>query len=435
MIGIRREDKNRWERRTPLAPDHVGYLVRERGVRVRVQPFPRRAFPDLDYEAAGAEVSEDLSAVSVVLGVKEVPPDKLLPGKTYVFFSHVSKGQDYNMPMLARIVELGCTLIDFELVTDDRGRRLIFFGRHAGHAGMIDSLWALGRRLSHEGHDTPLEGVRRAHEYSSLDEAAEHVSRIGERLRHVGLPEGLRPLVFAFTGSGNVSRGAQEIFDRLPSQEISPEDLAVFASDPDRPKNILYKVLLRREHRFEHRDGAIFDAQELDAHPERFNSGMARWLPYLTVLIHGAYWKPEHPRVVTLQDLRALWAAEAQPRLRLITDISCDIGGGIETTVRSTTPSDPAYVYEVETDETPMGVAGRGPVMLTVDNLPCELPVESSQHFGDALVRFVPALDRCDWSRPVQDLVLPQEIARAIIVHHGRLTPTFDYLEKSLEAV
>ncbi len=435
MIGIRREDKNRWERRAPLTPDHVGYLIRERGIRFRVQPFPRRAFPDIDYGAAGAELGEDLSAAAVILGVKEVPLEKLLPAKAYMFFSHVSKGQAYNMPMLAQVLELGCTLIDFELVTDEHGRRLIFFGRHAGHAGMIDSLWALGQRLSWEGHHTPFESVRRAHEYSSLDDAAEHISRIGERLRHVGLPQDLRPLVFAFTGSGNVSSGAQEIFDRLPSQEIAPEDLAVFASDPDRPKNLMYKVCLRREHRFERCDGTPFDASDLDSSPDRHVSAMGRWLPYVTVLINGAYWKPEHPRVVSVKQLQSLWSGAPQPRLRLIADVACDVGGGIETTVRTTTPSEPVYVYEIETGETPAGVAGRGPVMLTVDNLPCELPVESSQHFGDALVRFVPAVDRCDWSRSAEALRLPEELRRAVIAHRGQLTPRFAHLGRHLNPV
>jgi alpha-aminoadipic semialdehyde synthase len=240
-------------------------------------------------------------------------------------------------------------------------------------------------------------------------------------------------MVFGFTGSGNVSRGAQEIFDRLPTQEIFPEDLSAVASDPDRPRNILYKVVLRREHRFERREGGPFDGRELDAHPERYASAMPRWLPNLTVVVHGAYWKPEQPRLIGVEDLRSLWKDAPQPRLRLIADISCDIGGGIETTVRATTPSDPTYVYEIETGDTPAGVAGRGPVMLTMDNFPCELPVESSQHFGDAVVRFVPALDRCDWSRSFEDLELPAEIRRAIIAHCGRLTPGFAYLEKSLE--
>lgn len=411
MIGIRHEDKNEWERRAPLTPDHVDQLVAGRELAVTVQPSTRRAFPDLDYRRAGAVIGEDLSACDVILGIKEIPLDQLQPGKTYVFFSHTTKGQAANMPLLRRLMDLGCTMIDFEHITDERGRRLIFFGRHAGYAGMIDGLWALGRRLAVEGHATPLERVRRAYDYSSLDEATQHISRVGEQLRHVGLPDGLRPLVFGFTGSGNVSKGAQEIFDRLPSEEVLPEELQRLARDADRPKNILYKVVFSREHRF-----------------NRF----ADWLDDLTVLVHGAFWTPDQPRLVSREDLQRIYRRE-RPRLRLIVDISCDVGGAIESTVRTTTPGKPTFVYDPEIGVSPDGLEGPGVVMLAVDNLPCELPVESSDHFGDLLFRFVPVLDRCDFDRPFGELNLPQPLLRAVVVHRGELTPGFAGLETALE--
>lgn len=431
MIGIRREDKNRWERRAPLTPDHVAEMVRNHGIRFRVEPSALRAFPDLDYEVGGAELGEDLSSCATVLGVKEVPPSKVLPGKAYLLFAHVTKGQPQNMPMLRRFVERGSTLVDYECVRDERGRRILFFGRHAGHAGMIDVLWALGRRLVLEGFHTPFEEIRLAHEYSGLDEAGHHISRVGERLRHTGIPRPLHPIVFGFTGSGNVTRGALEIFDRLPFQEVAPEDLASLADDRERPRNVVFKVLLLREHRYERADGG-FDAAELEAHPERYQSVMDRWLPHLTVLVNGAYWVPPLPTLVRIEDLRRLWSRQEPPRLRILGDLACDIGGAIEATVRVTTPSDPVYTHDVTTGEIRPGIGVRGPIVLAVDNLPCELPVESSQHFGDALVRYVPALDRCRWEEPLDDLPLPREIRRAVVVHRGRLTPEFAYLEKHL---
>jgi alpha-aminoadipic semialdehyde synthase len=141
--------------------------------------------------------------------------------------------------------------------------------------------------------------------------------------------------------------------------------------------------------------------------------------------VNGIYWEPGQPRVVGLDDLRALFLQDPQPRLRVIGDISCDLHGSIEANVKVTTPGDPVYVYDVVSCEAVEGVAGRGPVILAVDNLPCELPVDASQHFGDALLRFVPALARCDWSRPFASLDLQDEISRAIVVHRGRLTPRF----------
>ncbi|HEU4521571.1 MAG TPA: bifunctional lysine ketoglutarate reductase /saccharopine dehydrogenase family protein [Thermoanaerobaculia bacterium] len=407
-IGIRAEDKNRWERRAPLTPDHVAELVRTHRIPVRVQPSSRRAFSDLDYERAGADLALDLSPCSVILGVKEVPLEKLRHRKTYMFFPHVTKGQAYNMPMLRRLIELECTLIDYEPIVDRRGRRIIFFGRHAGYAGMIDSLWALGQRLAWEGFTTPFHDVRLAHQYSSLDEAMRHIATIGDHIRRIGLPVGLRPVVFAFTGSGNVSQGAQEVFDRLPFINIGVEDLRQLEEDRDRPRNVVYKTFIDREQR----------------------GDLGGLLPHITVFINGIYWEPGQPRLITIEALRSLWRDDPQPKLRVIGDITCDIGGSIEATVQTTQPGDPVYVYDVDSGVAQPGAAGRGPVIMAVDNLPCELPVEASQHFGDSLLRFVPALSRCNWSAPLDELDVPDELRRAVILHRGELTPRYRYLEQ-----
>jgi saccharopine dehydrogenase (NAD+, L-lysine forming) len=412
VIGIRAEDKNRWERRAPLTPDHVSELVRSHRLSIRVQPSSRRAFSDLDYERAGADLALNLEPCGVILAVKEVPVQKLLRRKTYMFFSHVTKGQLYNMPMLRRLLELECTLIDYEPIVDRRGRRIIFFGKHAGYAGMIDSLWALGQRLTWEGFATPFHDVRLAHQYSSLDEAMRHIASVGDAIRRNGLPVGLRPIVFAFAGSGNVSTGAQEVFDRLPFSEIGVDELRQLAEDRDRPRNVLYKTMIDREQR----------------------KDLTALLPHITVLINGIYWEPGQPRLISIDQLRDLWREDPQPKLRVIGDITCDIGGSIEATLQTTEPGDPVYVYDIDSGTARFGSAGRGPVIMAVDNLPCELPVEASQHFGDSLVRFVPALARCDWGASYQDLDLPEEVKRAIIVHRGELTPHYRYLEQPIRA-
>lgn len=411
MIGIRREDKNRWERRAPLTPDHVAELTR-RGVTVAVEPSPLRAFPDEEYRAAGARIVDDLSSCPVVFGVKEIPLERLNPNTAYFFFAHVTKGQPANMPMLRRLMELGSTLVEYEKIVDERGRRLLFFGRHAGFAGMLDTLATLGRRLSHEGIHSPFASFKFAHEYANLEEAHAELARVAGVIRRGGVPEALHPLVIGFTGSGNVSKGAQEIFDQLPYEEIIPEDLPSLFTNEDLPRNVLYKVTFARS--------------------DRFSGGMAPHLGYLTALVNGIYWEPGQPKVVTIDALRALFQGGATPRLRVIGDITCDLDGSIEANVKITTPGDPVYVYDVESGEALPGVAGRGPVILAVDNLPCEVPVDASQHFGDALLRFLPALARCDWQQPFETLALKDEIRRAVVVHRGRLTPSYVHLGRHL---
>ncbi len=221
-VGIRREDKNVWERRVPLTPQHVGQLAEEIGGTFCVQPSDIRAFSDQDYAAVGAHVREDLSGCPVVLAVKEIPVPLLQPGTTYVFFAHVIKGQPSNMPMLQRMLDLKCTLIDYEKVTDDLGRRLIFFGRHAGLAGMIDTLWAYGQRMAWEGVQTPFGQIHQAYHYPDAAAAKLAVQRVGEQIAAGNLAESIAPFVCGFAGYGNVSRGAQEIYDQLPLEEVLP---------------------------------------------------------------------------------------------------------------------------------------------------------------------------------------------------------------------
>jgi len=434
-IGIRAEDKNRWERRAPLTPEHVRELVATQGIAVRIEPSARRAFADASYLEAGATLTSDLAGCDVVFGVKEIPLEKLAVGNSYVYFSHVIKGQPANLPALARLLEIGATLIDYEAIVDRRGRRLIFFGRHAGYAGMIDTLWAFGQKLAAEGAFTPLEHVRRALHYSGLDEAMAHIARLGEHVRQLGFPPPRRPIVCGFTGTGNVTTGAMEVFERLPILDIEPEELLALTEDRDRPRNVLYRCHFERHHRYRRRTDGGFDPAEFTAHPERYESGLGPYLPHLSLLVHGAYWYPAHPRLVTREMLEELFVNEERPKLRVIGDISCDVDGGIEATVGATTPGDPVFVYDPASSTATPGVEGRGVVVMAVDNLPCELPVEASQHFGDSLLRFVGALVRCDWRRPFAELGLPPELAGAVITHRGELTPGYRHLEHRLVEV
>ncbi len=215
QIGIRREDKNEWEARVPLIPNDVKKLV-SNGIEVFLQPSPIRIFSDQEYIEVGATVSENLSSCSVILAVKEIPINFIEKGKTYVFFSHTIKGQDYNMPLLQRMINDKTQLIDYECIINEKGQRLIFFGRHAGLAGMIDSLWALGKRVESEGVQNPFSKIKKTFEYRGLENAKRHIAKIAGEVAKNGIPKERCPLVCGFSGYGNVSQGAQEIFDIFP---------------------------------------------------------------------------------------------------------------------------------------------------------------------------------------------------------------------------
>lgn len=429
--AIRREDKNIWERRVPITPEDMAALSREAGLSFCVQPSEIRVFPESDYQAAGAEIREDLSACPVVFAVKEIPEELFQAEATYIFFAHVIKGQRSNMPMLQRMLDLKCTLIDYEKVTNDQGRRLIFFGRHAGMAGMIDSLWALGQRLEWEGLSTPFSQIQQAYEYTDSEDAKRGVHHAGKWIAAEGLPKSLVPFVCGFAGYGNVGQGAQEIYDELPVREISPAELLTLdQGDP----HVVYKVVFKEIDTVTPRDpGAAFDLAHFFQHPEAYESQFERFIPHLSMLINAIYWTAASPRLVTKDYLRQQYSQAMRPiKLKVIGDISCDVEGGIEATVRSTEPDEPVFVWEPATGEAPAGVAGDGPVIMAVDNLPCELPAESSADFSAALRDHVPAIVTADYSGPFSECALPPEIKRAVIAYQGELTPDYGYIDQFL---
>jgi len=430
IIGIRREDKNKWERRVPVVPTDASDLQTKQGVRVLVQPSSVRVFTDDEYRSAGIEVNENLCAAPVIFAIKEIPTHLLSPGKTYVFFAHVVKGQPHNMPMLRRLMELGCSLVDYEKITDDQKRRLIFFGRHAGYAGMIETLRCLGQRLAVSGVPTPLAQVRGAFEYRDLTEAKSHISALGEEIaHHAGAPR----LVFGFSGYGHVSVGAQEVFDCLKPVEVAVADLTAAASAAAGSRPV--KVVFREEHMVERKEKSIpFNLQEYYDHPERYEGCFEKYLPHLDVLVNCVYWDSRYPRLVTREWARGNYLPGCAPRLKVIGDISCDIEGSVELTVRVTEPDHPCYVYLPEQDSVRNGVEGNGPVIMAIDNLPCEIPRESSQYFSSVLRDMVVPLVNADWQVPFEMFDLPPYLKRAVIVHQGRLTPDYQYIQEHLEA-
>lgn len=431
-IGIRLEDKNEWERRTPLIPAHVKQLRKEHDIEVWVQSSPIRAYKDEAYAQAGAQIVADLTDCPIVLAIKEIPQDLFEPGTTYVFFSHTIKGQAHNMPMLQQLLDQGCQLIEYEKIVDEQGRRLVFFGNYAGLAGMIDTLWALGQRLAWEGRDNVFSQIRQTLDYPSLEAAQAAVSEVGERISREGLPRALTPLVCGFAGYGNVSRGAQSIFDLLPVREISPAELAHWYEVGGNSAHQVYKVVFKEEDMVAPLAEGTFELQDYYDHPEKYGSRFETYLPYLTLLVNGIYWTDRYPRLVTRRYLKELFNQPETPRLRVIGDISCDVEGAIECNLRATNPGNPIYVYDPATEGTQDGHEGRGVVVLAVDNLPCELPRESSTHFSATLLPFVPQLARADYGVPFDECDLPPSVKGAVIAWQGELTPDYQYIQTFL---
>lgn len=430
FVGIRHEDLYLNERRAPLVPEHVSLLIKK-NIDIVVQTSDKRVFSDQEYKSAGAKIVNDLSKCQVILGVKEIPESDYESGKTYVNFAHVVKGQSYNMPRLKKMMELGCNLIDYEKITDEQGKRIIFFGYHAGLAGMINSLWALGIRYAHLGITTPFLKIKQAHKYKSLDEAKSDIEDVGLQIAEEGLPEEILPLTIGFTGNGHVSQGAQEILGLLPVKEISPERLLMLKNRKCSPRNLIYKVVFKQEHLAENKEGKPFDKTHYYKHPENYYSVFDQYLPVLSVLMNCMYWEPRFPRIVTRNSVQNLFE-NGNPKLTVIGDITCDPEGSIEITHNGTEIEDPLFVYNPDTLSSTMGHEGKGILVMAVHILPSELPREASQKFSDALIHYIKPIIDCDFDDNYSDLILPKPIKKALILHKGELTPPYKYLDTYL---
>ncbi|KAK2571068.1 Alpha-aminoadipic semialdehyde synthase [Acropora cervicornis] len=417
VMAIRREDINVWERRAPIAPSHVTELI-HKGVKVLVQPSTRRAYTMDEYERAGAVITEDLSPASLIIGVKAVPVDLLIPNKTYAFFSHTIKAQEANMPLLDAMLEKNIQLVDYEKMVDYKGQRVCAFGKFAGVGGMINILHGLGLRLLALGHHTPFMYMGATHNYKNSRAAKLAIYELGEDIRAGKLPAHFGPLSFVFTGSGNVSQGAQEMFQELPHIYVEPHELKKAIQCTDHRKVI--GTVVSREDYLVPKAGGVFDAEEYDAHPDRYRSTFAETIaPYMNVLVNGTYWAPNVPRLLTCDDARNLLktlkrssAYDGCPslpqRLLAICDISADCDGSL------------AFMTEM---------AGDGVLICSIDNLPAQLPREATDYFGKLLVPWLQEMVDSDAKSPFEKQNhLTDTVKNAIITSNGQLAPNYKYI-------
>lgn len=436
IIGIRLEDKNKWEKRTPIIPNHMKELIREESLEFIVQSSPIRAFKDQEFQDIGATVASDINKPNIIFAIKEIPIpiiETQITPKTYVFFSHTIKGQKHNMPMLKKIMEANATLIDYEKVVNEKGFRLIYFGNWAGLAGMVEILWGFGQRVKVEkGIDNPFLRLKHTYEYEGLDATKNSLSEVGKYISEEGLPLELVPLVIGFAGYGNVSTGAQTMLNLLPVKEIDPTELKSFYEDKKFSPNHVYKVVFKEEHMVEAIEGE-FDLQDYyNKGSTKYRGVFQQYFPFLSILINAIYWSEKYPRLITKNYLKEKFESKEDIRLHIIGDISCDIEGGIEATIMTTKPDKPVFIYNPLTDEAGVGIKGKGMAIMAVDNLPCELPVESSTSFSETLKPFIPIIAKANYTKTFEELDLPPVIKNAVIVHQGKLTPNYEYLEECI---
>jgi alpha-aminoadipic semialdehyde synthase len=364
------------------------------------------------------------------VGIKEMPIDFFEKDKIYAFFSHTIKGQEHNMPMLKKIMDTGASLLDYEKIVDEKNRRLIFFGNWAGMAGISDTFRILGERLEiEEIKPNPFVGMKPTLELKGISGLENEFNKLGARIKEQGLPDKLTPFIVGFAGYGNVSSGAQKLFDLLPHKSINPENISSAQSD----NYSLYKCVFKEEHLVEPIDSSNdFELYDYYEHGSaKYRSIFQKYIPFLIVLLNCIYWTKKYPRLVTKEFIRKHWN-EGTRKLRIIGDISVDMEGAIEFTTITTTPDKPAFTYIIAENRPKIGFQGDGPVIIAVDNLPCELPRESSTSFSETLLQFIPILAQTDFTVNFDQLELPRELKDAIIVYQGKLTKNYEYLAQYL---
>ena len=431
-IAIRREDKNIWEKRVALTPKAIKELGSEK-IRFVVQPSDIRTYKDSDYEAAGALIKEDVSDADLLIGVKEMPMSIFKPGGAYMFFSHTIKAQEHNMDMLKKLVDLKASLIDFECITDENNKRLVFFGRYAGIAGMIDSFFTLGQRLLAEGYQTVFSRVKMSYQYPDLATAKAALKEIADEFAENGAGDFDHPMIFGFAGYGNVSEGAQEIFDIFPYHEISPAELLEIDKSK-LAKNEMIKVVFREEDTVEpkNQDASSFEKQDYFDNPHLYRSKFYQYLPHLTCLINCIFWAKDSPKLLTLEECDKLFRSDNN-RLKVIGDITCDLHGSIECTTLATEPEDPSYVYDIDEKKIKMGFEGKGPAIMAVDNLPCEVARDASDAFSKALSVFMSDFAGFDPEADFEDLKLPEPVKKAVILWKGQFTDNFSFMREFIK--
>jgi len=396
-IVLIREEKSPSDSRVVLTPRQCKTLI-DKGYNISVQSSKVRAYTDAEYKAEGIPVIEEIHDFDIMIGVKEVPISNLIPQKTYFFFSHTIKEQPYNRNLLKTAIDRQIRLIDYEVITDDNNQRLIAFGKFAGMVGAHNAIWTYGQR-------TGLIDLPRM--YQSKD-----YHTIKENYKKTGIPA----IKIVVSGTGRVAYGATKVLDDMNIKRVNALDF--FRSDFDYPVYTQLNSFFYASRK----DGMVYDhVQDFYDNPQDYESNFHHFSKQADIFINGIYWDNKAPAFFTRKNM-----SKESFNIQVIADVTCDIApiSSIPSTLRATTIKDPVFGYDpksgTETEPHLLGVVD----MMTIDNLPNELPRDASEAFGDMFIEHViPELDKENSSL----------LDRATICHKGTLNTPFEYLKNYVE--
>jgi saccharopine dehydrogenase (NAD+, L-lysine forming) len=391
-IGLIKEGKIPADNRVALTPAQCKWIQKNASnLKIVVQPSPHRCFSDREYANAGAELKDDLGDCDILLGIKEVSVDQLIPAKTYLFFSHTKKKQPHNRQMLKSILDKQITLIDYECLEHDDGQRIIGFGFFAGVVGAHNGMMAYGNR-------TGLYKLDRVYKQRSFRELIHNY--FGVRLPNVKI---------AVTGSGRVAHGILEIMNLMGIHEVEPEDYLI--------RRFSYPVYtqLKGADLYTHSTTHNYSRVDFHDYPENY---ICKFLPYAAqtdILLNGVFWDKNVPRLFEKVDIHS-----DNFIIQTIADITDDIDGSVPINLGDQSIEDPIYGVDKNTFEKTQPYLASSIDIMAVGNLPNELPRDASRYFGEQLIKHV-----------LEDLVNGSSkiITRATIAENGKLTKEFEYLK------
>jgi alanine dehydrogenase len=398
-FGIIKERKNPPDRRVVFSPEKLQeFKEKFPEAHIKVENSDIRVFTDDAYKSVGVEVSNDISDADVLLGVKEVPIEFLIPNKKYFFFSHTIKKQPYNRKLLLAILEKNIELYDHETIIKENGARLIGFGRYAGIVGTYNGFRAFG--LKNETFHLP-----------KAETISDQKALINE-LKKINVPN----IKILLTGSGKVAFGAKEMLDGMKMKEVT---VASYLQDSfTEPVYCMVDVLDYNKRK----DGQVLDNTDFYNHPEKYESNFMRFAKVTDYFIAGHFYGNGAPYLFTREDAKV-----NDFNIQLVADISCDVDGPVASTLRASTIADPIYGYNPQTESEVDYKDTNAIVVMAVDNLPCELPKDASEGFGELFLEHViPAFYNDD-----KDGVL----ARAKMTENGKLTERFAYLQEYVDGI